>query len=927
MKGQPDKITLTAEDFRRIREVFESALDRPPEDRQAFIEKACDGDAALLNEVERMLSAESGNDLLLDRIAPLAPSPIGNSPHPSQSDRFRTGEVFARRFRIVSVVGRGGMGEVYRAEDLMLGQSVALKFLPESANGNLNRLARFYDEVRLARQITHPNVCRVFDIGEADGQTYLSMEYIDGEDLGSLLRRIGRLPVDKAVEFARKLCAGLASAHRKGVLHRDLKPGNIMVDSLGEVRITDFGLAAVAGQLEGNEVRHGTPAYMAPEQLAGREVTAQSDIYALGLVLYEMFTGKAPFQAGTLAEFLRLRQENRVTNPSTLVPDMGPAVERAILRCLDPEPKKRPPSALALAASLPGGDPLAEALAAGETPSPEMVAAAGNAEGISVRSAVVCLAVILVGLVSAVLLGGKTNVLEKTPFEKAPAVLEEKARDLIRAFGYAGPPADRASGFSVDTDYQQYAEHKEKPADYLDQLAKGQPPLIHFWYRQSPRSLVAADVNADGVVSPTQPSPVGPGMIGLSLDPQGRLIQFDAVPPQVEEKQDSSDPPDWMSLFAAAGLDASRFTPSEPRWVPLGGFDGRAAWTGSYPDAPTLPFRVEAASWRGKPVSFRLIGPWSQPERMQPAQPVIAASPLGAGTLIVVCVLSAVLAWRNFRAGRGDLRGAGRLAMFAFGVEMLEWLCAAHHVSSLGELDIFLLGIIWALFAAAMFLTIYVALEPYVRRYWPQSMISWSRLLNGGFRDPLVGGHLLIAIALGVTVASLYLLPDLLLAQYFVSGAKLTSTLDARRMTSVFLSLPISGIGFAMGFFLMLFLFRVVLRRQWLAAAAIILMYDAGYPAGDHPVFSISFATILAGLAVFMLIRFGVLSFVIAPSVTYTLTNFPLTTDFSTWYSGSTIFALAVVLTLTAYAFHTAVAGRPLSNIGSPDVVQSAGSV
>ena len=127
------------------------------------------------------------------------------------------------------------------------------------------------------------------------------MEYIDGEELGSMLRRIGRLPADKALEFARRICAGLAAAHDKGVLHRDLKPSNIMVDSQGRVFITDFGLAAVTGELREAQAREGTPAYMAPEQLAGSEVTARSDIYALGLVLYEMFAGKRPFEAGTLA--------------------------------------------------------------------------------------------------------------------------------------------------------------------------------------------------------------------------------------------------------------------------------------------------------------------------------------------------------------------------------------------------------------------------------------------------------------------------------------------------------------------------------------------------------------------------------------------------------------------------------------------------
>ena len=147
-----------------------------------------------------------------------------------EEGRFPPGTVLAGRYRVLGLLGRGGMGEVYRADDLKLGQPVALKFLPESAARNPDRLARFHSEVRIARQVSHPNVCRVYDIGEIDGAAFLSMEYVDGEDLGSLLRRIGRLPGDKALEIARKLCAGLAAAHDKGVLHRDLKPANIMLD-------------------------------------------------------------------------------------------------------------------------------------------------------------------------------------------------------------------------------------------------------------------------------------------------------------------------------------------------------------------------------------------------------------------------------------------------------------------------------------------------------------------------------------------------------------------------------------------------------------------------------------------------------------------------------------------------------------------------
>ncbi|HYP13583.1 MAG TPA: serine/threonine-protein kinase, partial [Bryobacteraceae bacterium] len=188
-----------------------------------------------------------------------------------QEERFPPGSLLINRYRVISLLGKGGMGEVYRADDLALGQSVALKFLPESLSNNDDALMRFRNEVRVARQVSHPNVCRVHDVGEVDGHIFLSMVYVDGEDLASLLRRIGRLPEDKALEIARKLCAGLAAAHEKGVLHRDLKPSNVMLDGRGQVLLTDFGLAGLSDQIAGNEVRSGTPAYMAPEQMEGKE--------------------------------------------------------------------------------------------------------------------------------------------------------------------------------------------------------------------------------------------------------------------------------------------------------------------------------------------------------------------------------------------------------------------------------------------------------------------------------------------------------------------------------------------------------------------------------------------------------------------------------------------------------------------------------
>jgi len=251
----------------------------------------------------------------------------------SDHGRFEPGTRLGTRYRIVALLGRGGMGEVYRADDLELGQSVALKFLPDAVSANAVELARFRNEVRVARQIAHPNVCRVYDIGEADGHVFLSMEYIDGEDLASVLRRMGRPSADKSIEIARQICLDLAAAHEAGMLHRDLKPANVMLDGRGRVRITDFGLAGLADELARDGSIAETPAYMAPEQLTDGRASARSHIYALGLVLYEVFTGRRAFAAKSMAELEQLHAADSFTTPSELVRDLDPAVERVILRC------------------------------------------------------------------------------------------------------------------------------------------------------------------------------------------------------------------------------------------------------------------------------------------------------------------------------------------------------------------------------------------------------------------------------------------------------------------------------------------------------------------------------------------------------------------------------------------------------------------
>jgi hypothetical protein len=348
---------MSKQSSERVKQVFNQAVDLPSKERAAFLDGACGADTQLKTRVQQLLSAlDEAGDFLA---APTLTSP-GGQPVP-ESTPLRPGSILGARYRIIGLAGRGGMGEVYRAEDLKLEQTVALKLLPEVVSHDANRLSRLIDEVRIARQVSHPNVCRVYDIGEADGRHFLSMEWIEGQDLASVLQTEGRLPADRAMFVARQLCAGLVAAHDHQVVHRDLKPANVMLDARGVVRITDFGLAAVASAVRGEQARGGTPHYMSPEQLAGETVGLPSDIYSLGLVLYELFTGRQGYSGESLQEIMQQRRE-RPAPPSRIAPDIDPAVEKLILRCLETDPARRPPSARELIDVLPGGDSFSEAL-------------------------------------------------------------------------------------------------------------------------------------------------------------------------------------------------------------------------------------------------------------------------------------------------------------------------------------------------------------------------------------------------------------------------------------------------------------------------------------------------------------------------------------------------------------------------------------
>ncbi len=813
------------------------------------------------------------------------------------------------------------MGEVYRADDLKLGQPVALKFLPRHLASEKDRLERFYAEVRMARQVSHPNVCRVYDVGELDGQNYLSMEYVDGEDLASLLKRIGRLPPDKALDISRELCAGLAAAHDRGVLHRDLKPSNVMIDGRGRARITDFGLAVAAGEAAEGEVS-GTPAYMAPEQLAGKGASVQSDVYALGLVLYELYTGRKAFEGATLGELRRKHAEDLPTAPSAIAPGVDPAVERVILRCLAKEPSERPTSAAQVAAALPGGDPLAAALAAGETPSPEMVAAAGTEGALPAARAWALFGGASAILLIVFLLAPYSTDLGLAPLPRSPDALFDRAGELARKLGYSASPGDTAFWWDRQYDYLLYrARHLPAPRR-VRELSSVEPHPWLFFYRQSPEPMTPSILNpydTQNVTADAPPMEIS-GMVRIGLDARGRLVSFRGVPPQIDDSKGPAPSANWDLLFAEAGLDPKRFVAAAPRWTPPAYADARAESDGSFEQQPDVPIHVSAAAYRGQPVYFEVLGPWNQPTRMpgvrEAGRTVVAQA---AFIFMVVSVLAAavVFARRNLRLGRGDPRGAFRVSMIVLVIEFLGWIVGAHHVRDLTvEFQMLLAAIGFALLRGVFVWVAYMAIEPYVRRRRPGLLVSWTRLLAGRFSDPMVGHDVLIGLLVGGVRVVIFQIDNGLPWLFNLPGMTpipaSRAALGAHgRLTALALGRVTESVLGALAVMALLILSWVLVRRFWLAVALAGLVFAVINLSGENIPVEVPMAVAAGALTMLVAARYGLVALIVYQLTWDLLLAFPLTLDFSRWYAGRAMFAAAVFLALAIYGFRISLGGKP----------------
>lgn len=824
------------------------------------------------------------------------------------------GTVFAGRYRIVSLLGRGAMGEVYRADDLKLGQPIALKFLPTDLSRDAARIRRFVTEVRVAREIAHPNVCRVFDIGESDGRHYLSMEYIDGEDLASLLRRIGRLPVEKALDVARELCAGVAAAHARGVLHRDLKPANIMIDGRGHAHITDFGLAVTIETRRFGEIA-GTPAYMAPEQVVGSIVTEQTDLFSLGLILYELLTGIRIFNVATVPERWQAEAGGDSVMMSRMDRSVDPLLEALIVDCLQRDPAKRPVSARAIAAALPGGgDLLAATLAAGETPSPGMVAAAGETKGLRQRAAWSCFGVAILGLFVAAWQMKAMMVYRQAPLVKPPDALIDRAQRIVSTMGYSEPPFDDAYWFTATGRLDHLERERSGGYEFLHRSTGTGDQEVFFIYRQSPQHLVSE--NTYGVVTYREPPADTPGMADVTLDRLGRLVRFTGVRGASTTTSPALQRFDWSEAFAEAGIDSSRLKAAEATWTPPVTFDSLSAWDVARSDRPSDFFRITLASWQGRPVLFDIRQP-PEPAASQQAARDVSTRPTPQLTLITLTIAAlvgaSILARRNVREGRWDRSGALKAAGSILILGMTWGLLRAKHVPSAPEEYLLISRMVGlSLFYAGSVFLSYIAFEPLVRRRWPLVLTSWTRVLSGRFRDPLVGRDVLAGALIGVGVVLLRE-SEFAISRLLGLGpaARIAGPLDglgsAREFVSLALFIPLFSLQLALGWLLILLLFRMILRSD---RATIVLSVIAMAPLttlpGNHLVLETCLGALITALSIVALLRFGLLALIVELAFSAALTFLPISLDAADWYEGRSIIVLIGLGAVTAWAAYTA---------------------
>ncbi len=888
-------------------ELFERAVELHGPERELFLDRECADDGELRRIVEALLEGEDSTiDVSRVMAKPVPPPP----PPTAETKEFSAGDVFADRYQIISLLGRGAMGEVYRAHDTVLDVPVAIKFVLGYRPDLRERLLK---EVRLSREVTHPAVCRVFDVGSEGDRLYFTMEYVDGEDLASLLSRIGRLPSDKVVDIANQTCGGLAAAHAKGVIHRDLKPANIMIDGEGRVRITDFGIA-VTKEDDDRDGIAGTPAYMAPEQLnPDGEVGPTADLYATGLVLYELLTGEKLFKESGFTEIFRAKMRNRPSPPSELVDGVDPQLERVIMKAISRAPEDRPPSALAMAAELPGGDPLAMAVEVGALVNPEIVAAATIDRPFK-RSSPWLLVVVLAALLAGVLvLAEPSAVLEGVGRFKAPEVLADQSERLLDDLTLGDGSSAADWGF-------------------LDNVAAADPvDRVLFWYRQEGTrplpDFVARAFDTGGLFGQfDRAEAITREPLFVMLDPTGELVFLNvgtSFGSRVGGVVGNSEDFDWSLLLEPAGLQGVELVPDLQAVLPVAS-DERAAWTADDPRRPGATIHVQAASFEGLPVYFaaEAVDQESPARHEQLRRRARLERWVRAPLYLLIVLVAFALGAYSIVHDRSDLRRAGVLAAVVLVVGLLAAaLSAGRPEHPLVSSGMTLLGFVVDICLGALAVGLcYVGLEPLVRRYRPQALIAWNRLLAGDVIDRSVGYGLLVGALAGTVLAMAVEVDRIVVAAFgmdptwgFLGADQLNATVGLGSMLAAALGQVEGAI---VGGLLSAVLFALLsrwLKPRWLAwgAFAGLIALNFGIERGTHMPLSIATLGVVGGAMVLVLLyRFGLLTLVAALLACGLLTAFPMTTVRGAWFAQGGYLAIGLVLVLGLVGALVAVLGR-----------------
>lgn len=869
------------------------------------------------------------------------PSPQNGSPHRTSEEldptpeTLHTGQLIADRYSIIDRLGEGGLGEVYLAYDQSLRTKIAVKILRVAHLASCRE--QLVQEVRLAQRVSHIHVCRVHDLVLDANPPMLTMEYIDGEDLDKTLLRIGRFAPERALQISVELCRGLAAAHQQGLIHRDLKPKNVMLDSAGLVRITDFGLARRTLRNDLHEIA-GTHFYMSPEQRRGEGTNEASDIYSLGVVLFEIFTGVHP---GASNRFRINDPANgepdlitHVTPPSAFVPDIDAKIEATILRCLRDAPNQRPATVREVLSELTG--------------KPVMRRDERKSHGRSAATRVRWLAIMAtVGLIMTWLTSAHYQPLRFVNFtlESAEAY-RDRATSIVSALGHTPQRRrDKRAG-----QFRYTSRFRNEPGD-ADRR-------ISYWYRQSATPMyaesieIARDQETTGI-HPNDPQWNRTDMVGVELAPDGSLREYRSTSPgstgasepptsdsefgyasnsdgDATSSNQSSRPTlegDLELLFEAAGLDVADYRcdaklisiNKESLFGPLG--EGRQYRHVS--DSNAVPVFVKTDA--GRVLRF-----WPIVGKITTAKGSRIGDAINDGLFMFVLVAAVAGCWlarRNAHQMRADFLGARVSAVIVF-VSMIGSMIfsAQHQVELVLEVRTLQIGLCNAMFWAAVQWVLYLALEPFVRRDYPRLLDSWNRAVRGDWRDSLVVTHVFLAAMLATVSIPLIAGGQAFFRATF--GLPIRFGIPPGDVAA--LSSPISmlliacnGVADSMYFGLSLLLLPMVLKKvfgnlrmaavsAWLVNSVFYGFYFGGgiEPLTDRGLF-FAYMSLWAALHLFVVLRLGLLPGIVLVFVSNLLYDTPFSLDH--WFGESALWSCALLL-LVIWAY----AGWYLLQVTSP---------